>query len=365
MVAAAMVLMAAASLSAKASFSSLDLEKASLKDIQKAYEDDRNDYQASLASLRKKLDKAYAQNNARRYYDTMDQINDLTEPGITQEQDETLVSRMMNADGEEKDAWGQWLFENDPYYRPTLTLEMENSGKHSRYTFRQTVSVAPGSDVDLPKLQADTDKGVFVGWGITPDAVTYKAGDKVVMPYADQTLYAIFQNGVKFTDSITGIDTFTSDADAAVPEVQAPDASYIFDGWYDQDGKKLEGTTVSAGDGSSSYTAYWKSIAFDDIKTRYYKDLTVPAGEQVSLSFTIKNQGNEALSDVKVSMEDNDALTNLTGELSARYMREGASLKGTFVVVASGKSGDRIDTHLVVTDEDGDSWTIPVALQVK
>lgn len=361
-----MVLAASSVFAASGSFSSLDLEKASFSDIRKAYEKDMDSFESSSSALRKKLDKAYAQNNGRAYYQTLDQLNELEAPSISRDESELLVERMMSAaSDDEKSQWGQWLYENDPYYRPTLTMTLENKGERSRYSFKQTITVRPGEQVKLPTIDYASDRGVFVGWGITPDAVTYEAGTSIEMPYSDQTLYAIFQKGVKFSDSITGIDQFVTDSTAKVPETKAPDASYLFDGWYDQAGNKLEGDTVTVSeDSSATYTAFWKSVAFSDVKTRYYKDMTIPSGQQVPLAFTIRNQGNEALSGIQVSL-DMDGVTNLTGDLSSRYIAPGATRNGTFVVVASGSSGDVKKGTITLTDEDGDTWSIPVSITIK
>lgn len=352
--------------SGKQDFSSLDLSSATFEQIQKSYEEAEKQYQEDYQDLISKRNKAWSQNNARRFYEIQDQIDALEDPSLTREQSETLVERMMNSVDDEKAEWGKWLYENDPYYQPKLTMRLESKGSRRNYSFEQTISVEPGQEVSLPTLDASGSKGVFVGWGITPDKVTYQAGDKISMPYADQSLYAIFQKGVKFSDPVTGYEQFFTDSEAQVPELTAPDASYIFDGWYDRDGDELTEKSVSVTDDSAeTYTAYWKSIAFSDIKTRYYKDMTIPGGEQVPLTFEIKNQGSEALRDVKVSLEAGDELNNLTGDLSSRYIAPGSTKRGTFVLVADGKSGDKIDATIKVTDEDGDGWSMPVTITLK
>lgn len=351
---------------ASSAFGKTDLEQASLADIKKSYEEAVEDYNDEYDSIKKTLDKAFAQRNSKKFYQAKDEMDSLERPVITQEDDEKLVTRMMDASDDEKDQWAEFLFENDPYYSPSLTMTMDSSDDHSRYSYQQTLRVKPGEDVKLPTLSYSGEKGVFTGWGITPDEVTYQPGESIKMPYTDQTLYAIFQKGVKFSDSITGTESFTTEeGDVQVPELTAPDASYIFDGWYDANGDKLEGDTVTvSADSAATYKAFWKSVLVSDIKTRYYKDLTVPAGEQVKVSFSVKNQGNEGLTGLKISLEG-EGVKNLTGDLSTRFIAPGQTKTGTWTVIISGDSGAIVDATLTVTNEDGDTWTVPVQFTVK
>ncbi len=344
----------------------LHLESAKLSEIQKTYTKAMDGYLSASEDLTKKLDRAYAQNNARLYYQTLEQLHQIEAPSLSQEESEKLVERMMGSKSEEeKKLWSDWLYENDPYYRPTLTLTLKNEGKRGSYSYQQTISVKPGESVKLPTIEYASDKGVFVGWGITPDSVTYQAGSTIKMPYADQKLYAVFQNGVRFSDPVSGYESFVADGKAKAPVLNAPDASYLFDGWYDQEGNKLEeGREQMEKNGSASYTAFWKSIAFSGVKTRYYKDMTIPRMEQVPLSFTIKNQGNEAISGIKVSLEM-EGVTNLSGDLSCRYLQSGSVKNGIFVIVADGESGDVKEGKITLTDGDGDTWSIPVSITIK
>lgn len=351
------------------SFQVLDLSLTSYSDVKKAYEEMQNEYISEYQDLRKQLQKAFNQNNATKYYATLQQIKDLPDPTLSAEQTEMLVTRMANATGEEKAQWADWLFENSKYYHPTLSLTLSNQSENRKVAYSQTISIKPGEKVTLPTIDIGGNNGIFVGWGITPDEVKYKAGEEISMPYTDQNLYAIFQDGIKFSDSVTNLSQITQGNSAKVPSVVAPDSSYIFDGWYNNDtGEKLTTDSVSLPDGvaSASYSASWKSIRFDAINTKYYKNLTIPAGEQVSVLFTLSNQGNETLSGVTVTLEStNQSLRVLSSNLSARYIRPQEKREGSFLVLVSGQPGDKIDATIKVTDSDGVSWSQPVTFTVK
>jgi len=350
-------------------FQSLDLSTASLGDVKKAYNDMQTEYVSGYQDLKKQLQKAYSQNNADKYYSTLQQMQNLPDPRLTDTQTEALVSRMMNASGDEKAQWADWLYENSRGYHPTLSLSLCNDGKNQRFAYSQQISVKPGEKVKLPTVDLGGDNGIFVGWGITPDEVKYKAGEEMPMPYTDQKLYAIFQNGIRFSDSVTKLEQVTNGDTAVVPSQNAPDSSYLFDGWYDNaTGAKLTESSVKLVDGvaSGSYSGYWKSLRFDAISTKYYQNMTIPAGEQVPVLFTMTNQGNETLGEVEVTLlSDDQNLKVLSDNLSARYIRPQESRNGQFLVLVNGKSGTKIDATLKVTDGDGASWTQPLSLTVK
>lgn len=363
-------LFASATSEKQASFPTLNLESASVSQIEKAFESDSQNYQKEVEDLQKQLQKAYEKNDGEKFYALRDDLRSLTPPMVTSEQTETLVTRMLNASDDEKKQISEWLFENSRYYHPTLTMQMEKSGKNSRYSYHQGISVKPGDMVKLPDLSvAGGNDGVFMGWGITPDALSYKAGEEIAMPYVDQTLYAIFQSGIRFADTVTSFDQFTSGAEAPVPALTAPDSSYVFDGWVnDATGKKVEGekVTLSENATSASFHALWKSVLVSDTATRYYKDNTIPSGEQVSLDFSLKNQGNEMLPGVSVKLESGDpSLKVLTENLSAYRLMDGETRSGTFVVLANAASGTTLNATLTVSDASGCSWKVPVSFTVK
>lgn len=347
---------------------SVDMESLSFDDIVKTYDNAKTSYGKSYESLRKQLEKASEKNNAEEFLQVRNQLRDLKYPEITQAQDEVLVTKMMNAKDEEKKSISSWLYENDRYYHPTLYFTLESKGQGRSFSYRQSVSVMPGEKLTLPAMNVGTTQGVFVGWGLTPDVLSYHSGDEIEMPYVDQTLYAIFQNGVKFTDSVTKTDVFSEGSEAGVPVLNAPDGSFIFDGWYDSYGKKLEGDKVSVGvNSAATYTAFWKSLKIDGVETQYYKDLTIPKDQQVSLRFNLENQGNEALRDMKVVLtSDDSSLKVLNGTLATNRIMPDETKSGTFVILASGSaSGSVIKATITATDGQGDTWSVPISLTIK
>ncbi|MFA6775241.1 MAG: hypothetical protein WCR76_03135, partial [Sphaerochaetaceae bacterium] len=64
-------------------FQSLDLTTASFSEVQKTYEEMQNEYVSEYQELRKQLLKAYTQNNATKYYSTLQEIGDLPDPRLT------------------------------------------------------------------------------------------------------------------------------------------------------------------------------------------------------------------------------------------------------------------------------------------
>ncbi|MFA6844695.1 MAG: hypothetical protein WCR02_03120 [Sphaerochaetaceae bacterium] len=351
------------------SLSSMDLTKVSLSQIKQAYEHDKKAYESEYLNLQKALDKARRTHNAEQYYQEVAQWRNLSDYSLTQEETQTLISRLVNLQGQERDDWATWLYQNSGYYRPSLNLSLFNEGQNSRYSFHQGISVQPGEMVTLPSVTLGGDNGVFVGWGISPDEVKYKAGQQIPMPYTDQTLYAIFNKGVKFSDEVTDFELFSQDVTVAVPSLTAPDSSYLFDGWYDNaTGTKLEGSKFSLAEGksSASFSAYWKSLKFSSVGTQYYKDNTVPSDEQASLLFTLGNSGNEPLHDCTLTLEsDNPGLKVLSGSLSSRRIDPGEEQKGEFTILLAGASGSTIEARLKVVDSSGASWSQPVIFTVK
>jgi hypothetical protein len=107
-------------------------------------------------------------------------------------------------------------------------------------------------------------------------------------------------------------------------------------------------------------------VLVSDTATRYYKDNTIPSGEQVSLDFSLKNQGNEMLPGVSVKLESGDpSLKVLTENLSAYRLMDGETRSGTFVVLANAASGTTLNATLTVSDASGCSWKVPVSFTVK
>ncbi len=352
-------------------FSSLDLETASYKTIMEAFETEVSSFKTQCDSLYQRMDEARAKGDVNDYFDAKDFLRTLEAPVITEEQTETLISRILNeSDEEAKAEFANWLFTYSAYYRPSIKLtkdSTEDEGFAKYFSYSYNISANPGSTVTLPQLSGlYTSEGVFAGWGVTPDEVTYQAGEEIEMPYSDLVLYAVFKSGVLFSDSVTGTEVFEDGSEVSAPELTAPDESYVFEGWYNVMGEKVDGSeTLELGD-SAIYYAKWKSLAVDSVSTQYYKDLTVPAEKQIKLNFYVRNQGNMNAGNFTVELvpEDENALKVLTGSLSCYSLRADQTKSGSFMVIAHGNSGDTIKANLVITDADGNTWTEPVTLTI-
>lgn len=353
-------------------FGSLDFETASFETVMSSYEDAVSLYKSQYESIYSKMEEAYSKNNADDYFDAKAMLRSLEYPVITAEQTETLVSRLLaEEEGEAKNAFSSWLYSNSRYYSPALTFSREvetNEDCYSYFSYRYSISTEPGKTVTLPAVgSSDLSDGVFAGWGTMPDRVEYEAGSEIAMPYTDQTLYAVYKKGVRFSDTVTSTEVFNDGDEVSAPELTAPDESYVFMGWYDAKGNKADGLAKMESGKSASYTAKWKSVKVSDIYVRYYKDMAVPAGTQVKLGFTVANQGNMNTGSISVELvpEDENSLKVLTGTLYSRNLGEELSKTGSFTVVANGDSGSAVNANIVVTDSDGNVWKTPVTLTIK
>ena len=361
-----------ATVTQKVDFSTLDLENASIQTIMDSFQGEIDTYNQKYETIYNKMASSYKEGNVEDYFDAKGMLRNLSRPEITAEQTKTLENRILNEkDQNAKDELATWLFANSRYYHPTLTFTTKTDASednYSRFSYRFQVSSEPGSTVQLPSRRSNfSSDGIFAGWGTEDGEILYEAGSEITMPYADQTLYAIYKSGVMFIDTVTGVQTFEDGASISAPKLTAPDDTYVFDGWYDNEGNKADGSaTLDAGE-SKVYTAAWKSILVEDVSTKHYRGLEIPSGKEVALSFSVYNQGsiNPGKLTVTLVPENEDALKNKTGELHTSGIRAGAEKEGSFTIVASGNSGDEIKASIVVTDADGNSWNTPVTLKIK
>ena len=97
------------------------------------------------------------------------------------------------------------------------------------------------------------------------------------------------------------------------------------------------------------------------------EDLCVQAGSKVKLTFTLKNNGNmkSGAFTIELVPEKEDTIVNSTGRFSSTGMRAGESKSGTFTITVNGNSGDTVNAKIVVKDQDGNEWSVPVKLKIK
>lgn len=344
-------------------FKELDLNTASLKDMESAWTYSVESYNAQRTSLRTAMNEAMEKRDVEDYLELRSLYNSLEYPMITKEQTETLTERILNTENqEEKDEIASFLYENSAWYHPTLTFEYSvTNGNYSR-SYRKSFSAVPGTTVTAPEVKGD---GVFLGWSADGENVTYESGDEISMPYSDTVLYAIFSTGITFKDSISGNDTYVEGTEASVPVVTTEDSNLVFLGWYDEYGKKVDGDTVTVENGKSKeYTALYRGVEIGDASIRYYEDGKIPSSTQVVLSFPIKNTGNTALRNLKVSLGGEEVKV-LSSSLKATLIGDESSLNASFLVYVEGEKGEEKVFTATVEDASGNVWTKDFTLTVQ
>ena len=291
-------------------------------------------------------EKALEAGNIRKAREAYSDMLNVSGYSITREQSDALLSAILKGDESSRAENAAWLYENSPYYSPSVTYDWSAKGDNFSYSYKRSISVTPGSEITLPTAEdigADTSAaGVLVGWGITPDEVTYQPGEVIIAPYTSQTYYAVWKTAVSFKDDVTGIDS-TVDGTATgesvdVPAVTAPDDSYIFTG-------------------GAAFTALWKKVDFQNLTSRHYDTEALPVGTQVDLSFEIANSGSENIRNAAIEVESSDpGLTVLNGEGNVGFIAPGRTLTMNGLRVAATEPGT-YTINVSLTDRDDDVWT--------
>lgn len=329
-------------------------------------------------SLEKDLEKAIEKNDRQLYYNTRVQMQDLSQLGkISQEDTASLLSAIVNSDSDEAQEWALWLYENSSYYHPVLTLCADASGDSYSRTYRKSVSYAPGTEVTLPSSAGENARysGVLIGWGITPDEVTYEPGETILMPYTDQSLYAIFRSQVVFSDSESSDDTvFTDVKEGDVIQVPVPSDSQdaIFEGWYDRSsGQYLsaEDTEYTVKGMGASFEALYIKLEADEISTGPYDVTRLPAGVQIPLTFSLTNSGSEDVRDVDITVTcDSSHARLINTEAWLRQMKSGHdyTLRNVILVISQDcPSGEEIPLTVTMEDSDGNTFSSTFTLNVR
>ena len=349
-------------------FSSLDLESTSFQKIIETFESEVETYNAKRQAIYDKMAEAYSKGNADDYFDAKGLLKNLEVPRITAEQTDIFVTRILNEkDDTVKAGFANWLYQNSAYYNPKLTFTKSFSSEWSLFNYTYSVSEAPGSTVVLPELyNGMTREGLFVGWGYSTDEAVFQPGDELEMPYESLTLYAVFKSGVLFTDPITGTEVFEDGSEINAPELEAPDDSYVFVGWYDMFGVKADGSQTLEEGESCAYTAKWKSVKVQDVYAKGFKDLEVPADFPFKLNFTIRNQGNANMGRLTITLvaENEGSIGISNSELYTYNLIAGQEKSGSFSLKVSGNPGDVVKISIIVTDSDGNTWTEPVEITI-
>ena len=337
-------------------FKDLDLNTAAVKDMENAWNYSVESYSSQRTSLRTAMNEAIEKRDVEDYLELRSLYNSLEYPMITKEQTETLTARMLSTESqEEKDAMASFLYENSVWYHPTITFQYSVTNGNFSRSYTRSYSSVPGTKVTVPEVKGE---GVFLGWSTDGESVAYKSGEEITMPYSDTVLYALFSTGITFKDSVSGNDTYVEGTEASVPDVVVTeDSGLVFLGWYDQYGKKIDGDTVTVENGrSKEYTALYKGVEIGEASIRYYEDGKIPASTQVVLSFPIKNIGNTALRNLKVSLSGEDVKV-LSSSFDATLIGDESSLNASFLVYADGEKGEEKVFKATVEDSSGNVWT--------
>jgi hypothetical protein len=373
----------------------LDLSTASIDSIIQSYDKLNDRVAEEIADARKDLYEAATKGDVDRYYDARSRLASLGACRLGEQETKTLLSRIVAEDEPERGEHAAWLYENSSWYRPTLTLDFSSSGEGYRYSFRRQTSKAPGSQIVLPSssdLRFDSKKvGILSGWGLTKDKATYQEGETIEMPYTDQTLYAIWTGGVRFSDPVTETDTLLTDVaegdEVTAPSLTSPDSSYLFAGWYDRsDGTLLQqGETYALEGKAASFEARWRELSVDDVQPVYWSNDRIPTQTQVSVGFEIKNGGTVPLEGLVATLSsESDDVTVVDDQAtvgtvppqcyknnSNRYVTDKPAGidddRNAFrIVVSDGvQSGTVIPFDLEFTDSKGNSWSTSFSFTVQ
>ena len=328
-----------------------DLQERTDKDLQKA---------------QRSYEKALAAGNMQRAWYARDSYRSILHYSMSEEDTDALLAAILKEDEATAAEHAKWLYSNSSYYYPTLTYEWKSSSDTFSYSYSRSVTVEPGTSITLPgpdDIGIDSSMaGVLVGWGVTPDEATYSAGETISAPLTSQTLYAIWKSEVRFTDSVTGVESVIDDVasgdSVAVPQLTAPDSSYVFAGWEDEStGVYLapDDTEYALEGNGAVFKALWKKVDISALEGKHYDASALPVNTQAELSFTVSNAGTEDLRSLSVDIEGSDGLTVLTGSGRISFIRDGSSITMTGLKVVATESGEHAIT-VTITDRDGDVW---------
>ena len=183
-------------------FKELDLNTATLEEMESAWEYSVDTYTNQRTTLRTAMDDAMEKRDIEGYVEMRSLYNSLEYPVITKEQTETLKERILNTENQEdKDALASFVYENSVFYRPTLVFDYSVDNGYYTRSYKKALSTLPGTVVTAPEVKGD---GVFLGWSLDGETVSYKSGEEIIMPYSDTVLYGVFSSGISFNDEITG-----------------------------------------------------------------------------------------------------------------------------------------------------------------
>lgn len=371
----------------------IDYQNQSLESIKGAYDKLDDGIARDAQQARRDMLEAREKGDLSSYRDAYARLERLKTFSMKGEESNLLLGRIM-AEGEpKKGEYATWLYQRSASYNPVLTLDFSAQGETFRYSYRQQIQKEPLSEVTLPdytQLRTNSSQvGILKGWGLTPDKLTYKAGETMAMPYTSQTLYAIWGTGVRFVDGTrdTLYEDVTIGSEVVIPTPSTADTSAIFVGWYDRGTDTLlaDRQTYTVAGRGALFEPLWKSLHIPAIEPLYYPSNALPKHTQLGVGFLLQNKGDLDLKGLAATLETEDPnVTMLEGKLvlgtlpSGRYATNNSRFSTTvplaihggyntfrFVIADTAPSGSVIPFVLTVTDSKGDFWSLPVEFMVE
>jgi hypothetical protein len=368
-----------------------DITATSLEDLRKSIDTLKRAVVREQDEAYKNLTQARAKGDRDAYREAWENLDRLASYQMTSAQTDALLQRILALDEPERSEYAAWLYQTSPHYKPSLTLDFSAEDETYSYSYRQQIRREPGSEITLPdssQIRLNSARlGVLVGWGLTPDEVTYQPGETITMSYTDQTLYAIYQSGVRFVDEMNKTDIFFEEGKVEVPTPTSGDASAIFAGWYDRTTGKLitDPSTYTVEGKGALFEALWKQLAIEDVTVLYYDRTKLPTNTQIGIGFSYTNTGNVNLTGLKATLSsESEYVRMLKGELQLGRLSAGLSstnnsrfatkskqaVRGEantfrFIVSDSAPAGTVLPFTLTITNDRGDSWTHAFELTVR
>ncbi len=376
---------------AEKQYAAIQGEVLSLEEAKKAYDALDEAIAKEREAALKSLNDAVVKQDRTAYRSAQMALSQLTAYHMSRAQSDALLSQVLAFDEGERAEWVAWLAGKSPYWRPTLTLDFSAEGEGYRYSYRQQIAQSASSEVTLPSSSdirfSSKHLGILAGWGVTPDEVTYQAGETIAMPYTDQTLYAVYQDGVRFVDERSGIDLTVTGGDVTVPIPESPDAGALFSGWWDRTtGTLITGSDPYTAEGKGAFfEALWKQLSIDDIALLYYAGDKAPRNTQLAVGFSYTNAGNIELSGLTATLSSGSEYVTLLrdtlplGRLAAGYSGTNNSRWATtgaqpisgqsntmrLVIAKDAPSGTTIPLTLTIADSQGVVWSKEFVLTVE
>jgi len=368
-----------------------DITATSLEDLRKSIDTLKRAVVREQDEAYKNLTQARAKGDRDAYREAWENLDRLASYQMTSAQTDALLQRILALDEPERSEYAAWLYQTSTHYKPSLTLDFSAEDETYSYSYRQQIRREPGSEITLPdssQIRLNSARlGVLVGWGLTPDEVTYQPGETITMSYTDQTLYAIYQSGVRFVDDMNKTDVFFEEGKVEVPTPTSGDASAIFAGWYDRTTGKLitDPSTYTVEGKGALFEALWKQLAIEDVNVLYYDRTKLPTNTQIGIGFSYTNTGNVNLTGLKATLSsESEYVRMLKGELQLGRLSAGLSstnnsrfatkskqeVRGEantfrFIVSDSAPAGTVLPFTLTITNDRGDSWTHAFELTVR